>query len=1022
MLKVELLGIPKVSLNGEVIDFPYKKVEALFYYLIVKKKVMREKVASLLWGDMLDSKAKKNLRNALYQLKKVVGDEILLTPDRFTIVVNDDYDLSLDLDVFETGSAQEIIQVYQGEFLNNFLIKNAATFTDWIFEERSYYRQLYISSLKNYINSLKDQEKLSEAIDHVQLLIKIDEFDEAAYRDLMKLHAKQGAIAKAVDTYKDLEKRLEQELGITPDKKTRQLLQKIRENSLNKIEDCAIKSNNFIAREKELKRLTDNLYRFLRDKESYSYLVTGEAGVGKTALVKQVLSMLEVDDCLVLKANCFQAEERYIFKPWQNILQQLKGKINFEQINTSLPWKKIISFLFPSFLAEEEELLPKEIFNFQSIQSQSAIEALIFLLKEAAKEKKLLFVFEDLQWCDDKSLFLLRDLIQEQEQNILVMATSRNERKERVERIFSNLKRYELMKEVKLGRLTLSETEELTQATLPNYNFSQEVLMKIYQETEGNTFFLVEALNLLEEEGADALSQLLTTKTKDILRNRVQSVSQEAQKILKLISVCFDQVSYDLLSAISGKNDLELIELLEELENHYLIEELAGKKGQGPAYKFTHSKIRQFIYKEQSFSRANLLHKRIAQLLEERLQSGVGVRDQYLKLIYHYSRAGDKLKQLEYLIKEAEVYFHHTHELFPVNNDKNLEKSRILSLNQDESRRYLVEIEGLLQEVEQEKGRIPLLRKMEVKFLMMRASFLICEGEYEQAISDVKEMITEAKSVDDWSSILMGYQKLVGIGIQKEDISLLEDNAEKMYNLAENMKNDVKMGLALRFLGIVKIYKKNYKAAERLFNQSLRTFKEAQTLGTKYTLSIAAVFNYLGEVKRHQGQFTEAINYYERGINLCEEQDILCGLGIFYTNAGQVLYQLKDYNKARAYFEKSLDIFGQLKTIWGYSTITNGFMALLSIRANNYEQAYQYLKTADAVIKQYHKRYWVGILYRVKAEIASKMRKDSELKRKFKDYLDQNYSDYAEQASLILEEIGANYEVKLVQGDFNKVE
>ena len=60
-MKISLLGTPSVkNKKGEEIKFPYKKVEALFYYLLVKKKTSRNKLATLLWGDMPENKAKKN--------------------------------------------------------------------------------------------------------------------------------------------------------------------------------------------------------------------------------------------------------------------------------------------------------------------------------------------------------------------------------------------------------------------------------------------------------------------------------------------------------------------------------------------------------------------------------------------------------------------------------------------------------------------------------------------------------------------------------------------------------------------------------------------------------------------------------------------------------------------------------------------------------------------------------------------------------------------------------------------------
>lgn len=1014
-LKVAVLGTPTVKLDEKLLNFPYKKVEALLYYLVVQEKTSRNKLATLLWGNMLEGKAKKNLRNALYQLKKTTGDGIIATPDRFTVTISEDCDLQLDLDEFLAREDERSIELYRGNFLKGFLIKNASAFTDWTFEQKNYYEQLYIKRLKKEIKNCKEAEDIQNRIYYLESLIEVDEFDELAYRNLMEFYSKQGNTAKAIEIYQVLEERLQDELGITPNRETIKLFQNIKENKPSKLEESSQENNNFIGRRSELEELLTLLTQFITDRESYSCFIFGEAGIGKTALVQQALSLVKLEDALVLETNCYQVEERYIFKPWKNILQQIQNRIDIDELGLSLSWQKIAPFLFPSFLAEEEAV-SEGMLNFESIQEESAIDAFIFLLTEVAKEKKLVILFEDLQWCDDKSLLLLKRLIQENKnRNILLLATSRNERRKRIQNLFADLRRYDFLRELRLSRLSLMELENFTQQFLPEHNLSKELLNRIYKETEGNVFFLVELLNLLaKQDQKDNLPDLMTAKCRDILQNRFLSVSEEAQKILMLISACFDKVSYNLLADISGKNDLELIELLEELQNYYLIEETVSNSQQTPIYSFTHSKLREFIYKQQSFSRKRLIHSRIAQFLEQKLQTKSNNRDYYAKLIYHYSKAGDKVKHLEYLIKEAEIYFLYTHELFPLINDNQLEKEKVLSFNQKESENYLKEIKELLKEIKQEEKRSVEVRKLEVKFLNMKVRNLIAKGDYDTAITHIQQMIPEAESTKDWNSLMDAYQQLGGLAIQKEKFELLKDCAEKMYSLAKRLSLNIKEGIALRYLGIAKLYKGYYKEAEDLFNQALELFKNSETLGKKYTLGIAVAYNYLGEVKRYEGELEAAVDFYEAGIKICEDKNIFSGLGIFYVNAGRTLFELEDYSTARDYFKKSLKIFDKLTTIWGYSTVANAFMALLSIQLGDYKEAYDYLMTADSVINIYHKRYWLGILFYVKGEVAKEMAVDNRLAELFEDYLIEEPESYFQDALSIFKEIGTDYEIKSI--------
>ena len=64
-IQLTLLQTPKITLDGTPIILPFKKAEALLYYLAVKKTLSREQAASLLWASTDESNAKKNLRHAI---------------------------------------------------------------------------------------------------------------------------------------------------------------------------------------------------------------------------------------------------------------------------------------------------------------------------------------------------------------------------------------------------------------------------------------------------------------------------------------------------------------------------------------------------------------------------------------------------------------------------------------------------------------------------------------------------------------------------------------------------------------------------------------------------------------------------------------------------------------------------------------------------------------------------------------------------------------------------------------------
>ena len=65
-LNAKLFGTPAVSVDGREITLPYKKADALLYYLILKRKTTRSELIGLLYEDADSATALKNLRHAIY--------------------------------------------------------------------------------------------------------------------------------------------------------------------------------------------------------------------------------------------------------------------------------------------------------------------------------------------------------------------------------------------------------------------------------------------------------------------------------------------------------------------------------------------------------------------------------------------------------------------------------------------------------------------------------------------------------------------------------------------------------------------------------------------------------------------------------------------------------------------------------------------------------------------------------------------------------------------------------------------
>ena len=161
-LEVNLLGSFQVSLDGKPgSGFDSDKVRGLLAYLAVEadQPHRRERLAGLLWPDYPERSASTNLRSALANLRKVIGDQqaqppFLLISHR-TIQFNCASDSQLDVHQFttlvgkepgrstDTSQLKSAVALYQGEFLEGFFIPDSSIFEEWAQVTRgSFQRQI----------------------------------------------------------------------------------------------------------------------------------------------------------------------------------------------------------------------------------------------------------------------------------------------------------------------------------------------------------------------------------------------------------------------------------------------------------------------------------------------------------------------------------------------------------------------------------------------------------------------------------------------------------------------------------------------------------------------------------------------------------------------------------------------------------------------------------------------------------------------------------------------------------------
>ena len=204
-LSLSLLGSFQVTLDEQpVTDFKSNKVRALLAYLVVEvdRPHRREVLAGLLWPDWPDREALSNLRYALSNLRRVIGDRQATPPflliSRDTLQFNPTSHYHLDVTTFtelvEADKAhpsgikqlQQAVALYEGSFLEGFSVSDCPAFEEWALFTRERLARQMSSALHHLAATYEQQGEYELSQSFARQQIELEPWDEAAHRQLMR--------------------------------------------------------------------------------------------------------------------------------------------------------------------------------------------------------------------------------------------------------------------------------------------------------------------------------------------------------------------------------------------------------------------------------------------------------------------------------------------------------------------------------------------------------------------------------------------------------------------------------------------------------------------------------------------------------------------------------------------------------------------------------------------------------------------------------------------------------------------
>lgn len=941
-LEARFLGTPVIIKDGQEVFFSYNKVNALVYYVLVRGTAMRDELSGILWADRPDHIAKKNLRNAIYEAKKVLGSDIFISPRKAVIKLNPEAVCQIDVNIFRSDPENHI-DLYKGDFLQGFYIKDSGEYEDWYLAERAHLREIYLEAVETQLWKARHEGRLGAVEKYARILITNDPYEEEVYRLLLQVYGEQGKVQQAIRLYEEMKKRFAEDLLTVPGEATEAIVAELQQRGTNPSQPGLTAStalaSQLTGRQAELDMLLQNIDSFIGGNKAVSVMVTGESGSGKSTLLARALTVIP-PEISVVRTNCYQLEKSFLLRPWTGIMEELVHIL--AKAGEAVPEFELRQMykLFPQMDAGVTTEI-KLIESRDILQFEAVFHTLSTIIDSVSRHRRIIMVFEDVEWMDPLSLSLLSSFIlRKQTSRVLFFLTGRESNEKPFQHFLASAVMHKKLQLITLNPLSKADSKQLAEEA--GLRWTEELGERLMTESEGNLFLLAECLRALKNKGD---LKVITSNMQTLFQERCLELTEVQQRIVTFIALFYDGAPLSMIEAYMEQTSLQLVEELEILRNKHFLISLARDE---ITYQVRQQKLKEYIQMQLSPEKWRVLHAYIGELWEKRLVHSRQDLHVYQHLVYHFGQAQQLLKTAQYKLKSLAYYLNFSHELFPIlGTGDTIENTGVIYFTETDTLGHLNAMDALLQRLTDTYGGTREVRELELAYLHVKGRYFIREGNYEKGTRYILELIEQSRDLQNRDYALMGYKQMIYYDIQTDNVEEMKNYIEVALDLAVECNYHKEVGILLRLKGLNMIMQGNFTEAERLLNESVATFMVTQSVARRYALNIAAAYNYLGEIRRGTGQFEDAIDWYEKALTICADKQAFSSWVVFSCNAGVASFNLGRYEQARTYFQQAYALFDRYDFYWR-RPIVRAYLGLLDMMDEKEREAEVFLDEALA--------------------------------------------------------------------------
>ena len=899
-LTLSLLGGFQARLEpGGALSLPTRKTQALLAYLAlpVGRAHPRDKLAALLWGGIREESARASLRQALFAIRRALGEAAIRQDGDALALESAEVDAAAFEHAVGEGTPEALARaagLYRGELLDG-LALDEAPFEEWVLGERERLRELALEALARLLAHQRKTGATEAAVQTALRLLALDPLQEAVHRALMRLYAESNRRGSALRQYQQCVNALHRELGIEPEAETKVLYQEILRQRVSRVipESAApvrvpghvpVSAVPLTGRTAELERLRDELEAAWSGRGSVIALL-GEAGIGKTRLVGELLVVAEARGGRVLIGRSYESQQVLPFGPWVDALRAARVADDLRELPAAQRAELghlVLELAGPG--VEPSAAGPDFLKVFESVT------AAIGLL---AARQPLLVALEDLHWSDEMSLRLLAFLGRRLEsQRVLVVVTARAEELADaavLRRVLDELAHEARLASVHLAPLSRAETFALVR-WLSRIGIDEAALAVLSEETwavsAGNPFVVVETMRSRAQGvgvGGTAAGSpgppglAVPEPVRQLVTRRLERLSDRGRLLTTLAAVIGREFEFALLWRAAGLGEAEVAEGVEELVRRGVLQ------GVGERFDVTHDRIREVARADALAPRRRVLHRQVAEAIEA--LHAADLEPHIAALGLHYHEAGAWPQAIDYLRRAADHAF-----------TRSAYREAAACLER------AVAAAGQLPD-----GRATLEMRLDLQLRLRTSLWPLAEFDrIGQILRDAERLAT---SIGDASGLgrIAAYMSVLRwvMGDFAQARALAQRAAERATALGDPLLR----AMAVFWLGLTHLLLGDYHAAEAALLENARMLAdsaEPYVLGSPRSMIVLSAA-WVGVSLAERGEFADGLAHVERALASAEAAEdeygiVTAGYGLGYLRCqqGQPAPAIPDLERALA--------------------------------------------------------------------------------------------------------------------------